>query len=113
MRGTNPSNRVDGWGVIEQYVAAAIDLSIDEARKEQRALKVSSLNTLCQRAFGNHRGDAAIGNFDSKPVRQTGVGHYMTADKREAVHSVSVTLERWGGASGLRPRRAATPSSIR
>ena len=46
-------------------------------------------------------------------VDQTRVGEHPAVDECERHHSVSVTLLRCGGASGLKPRASARLEAIR
>lgn len=112
MRSADAGDRLHCWRVVEQYVSAAIDLRINKPWQEQSAIEIAPFNCLFELVFRDHRRNPTSGDFDREPIRQTRVSHDPTADECEVAHRVSVTFVRCGGASGLRPRRAATLSSI-
>ena len=100
---------LDGAHVVEEHAAAAIDLHVDEARREQ-ALDRAALDARRRDRSPATRRDAAVLDDDRAAVaharrRRPGAG------ERNASSRVSVTLLRWGGWSGLRPRRQRRASA--
>ena len=106
MGARHDPQRVDRGVIVEHHPAAAIDLKIDQPRRDHAALQPRDLG-----AFRHIRHDAD----DAPPLDQQrlardpgpaveNLGPEISAQR----HTVSVTFLRWRGASGLMPRSAAT-----
>src|SRR6185437_1724091 len=97
--------------IIEQDTAASVDLAIDEAGQQDPARQVVD--------FGVRRG--ARRKFQNPAVLDDHRGVVAPALRREHAcvgergghQTVSVTLARWGGWSGSRPRAIASAFTAR
>ncbi len=95
---------VDRRAVVEQDVAAAIDLRVDEARHEPAATEIDPGPIARKLGQGHPAGDPP--GFDQERAAvQFPIGEDQPgADKSGPRHNVRVTLARCGGRSGSRPR---------
>ena len=114
VRGTDRADRLDARPVIEQDAAAAIDLQVDEARYEHRA------GAFRQHCPGRHvvaPDDpfhlAVVDHECGMVVPACAVENASPGDCVALRHTVSVTLRRRAGASGLRPLRRDSASRNR
>lgn len=97
--------------VVEQHAATTIDLDVDEARQQGGATQIHTCVRLSNtRIVGRHdRLDLHARQQDNQPILQAVVGeHACIAQRlnRGSIHvqTVSVTLFKCGGKSGLWPR---------
>src|SRR5262249_42737739 len=114
MRGADGADRLDARRVVEKHAATAIHLQVDEAGQQQSAIEVVGLGGAAARIMRRqHVDDVPL--FDEYALAAyEGVGtQHPPVDQREAHHSVSVTLRRLGGVSGLCPRASDSSLAIR
>ena len=97
---------------VDQGAAAAVDLNIDESRREQPSAEVA-LHAASRPLFMSNDGLYARPVQDERPiVEKMGAIEQARAGQHEH-HTVSVTLRKWRGLSGSRPNRRATASTRR
>ena len=114
MRSADAADRFRIRRIIEQHAAAAVDLAVDEAGCEKGTAQI-----VCRQA-GQARIDSGDDSGDPVAVDQhcattfdAGRRQYARIDQRRRHHTVSVTLRRCGGMSGLRPRLSASALAAR
>jgi hypothetical protein len=105
MRLRDGADALDAGLVVEQHIAAAIDLRVDKAGQQRAAAQIDALIAVGHIAGRGKAQDPPVRDQQRlmlhDPVRQ----HDMRAKKRSRPgHNVRVTLLRWGGLSGLQPR---------
>jgi hypothetical protein len=106
VRLSDGPDAVDGANVVVENAAAAIDLNVDEAGSEQ-TLDPAAFDARAEIALMRDTEDAAAIDHHGtavehmRPVEDAGSG------ERDGHQTVSVTLRRRGGLSGLRPRARA------
>ena len=111
MRGADGADAVEVGVVVQHHPAAAVHLQVDEPRRQHPAAEPHPRagGRLVRRHDRRHAAvlDQERGSrVQPRPVEDRGAFE----DRR---HSVSVTLRRWGGVSGLNPRRRASASMKR
>lgn len=96
--------------VVEQRAAATIDLHIDEAGQQPATAQINLLGGLAQlrRCIGQQRADAAVLDHHRQIIAEFVAGKDAGIAQDRCHHTVSVTLFRCGGRSGLKPRRSAS-----
>ena len=103
--------------VVEQHIAAAVDLHVDEARRQPSARRqlVDRASPPAARAAARSRDALALDQHragrDARPCRRT-----RSRRRRRAVcvgHRVRVTFCRWRGRSTSMPSRSASCTSKR
>ncbi len=99
--------------VVEQHPPTAVDLDVDEAGQQQAAPEVALAGGRRQLRGRANRHDAVAAQADGEALLETPIGHHPAIDQNDVHHTVSVTLLRWGGWSGSRPRARASPSAKR
>src|ERR1700677_4001994 len=108
------SNGVGRWGVVEQNVAAAVDLDVDEARRKPRvaALQFTDWDSSWDLAAWNDCGDrVAIDQYRRVLMRNDAIENMTRRDGMNAcAHRVRVTFCRCRGRSISAPRNAARPT---
>ncbi|MNV20764.1 hypothetical protein D3C71_1116850 [compost metagenome] len=110
MTGNHGAQRIHIGLIVEQRTAAAVDLGVDEARHQPATAQIHLLiGSSNRRIIRSHdRNDAVVLDHDGNVVTE------VLADKNAAIaqygfhQTVSVTLFRCGGRSGLLPRRSAS-----
>ena len=100
----------DGRLIIEEHAAAAVDLHVDEARREQ-ALDAPHPHAGGQVGVLHDGTDAAVVDDHRLPFAEVRTVEDPRAGEREGHQRVSVTFVRCGGRSGSRPRARATASA--
>src|SRR4051794_6269491 len=112
MGGRDGPDSFDCRNLVEENIAAAIDLQIDKTWREPRAIRQSAEGKPC-RQIGprHHRGD--LRSFDDDggiSVQASAVKQAVRRDRmpRRMSHRVRVTLFKWRGRSTSVPRNAAT-----
>ena len=110
MRRGDGGDAFRGAFVVEQHAAAAIDLHVDEARREQ-PLHAPSGGIGGNVAIGHHGGDLLVGNDDAVAIDDAHAVENPGAGQGNAHYRVSVTFIRCGGWSGSRPRARASVSA--
>src|SRR5690606_28168260 len=116
VRAADGVDRLGTGVVVEQHAAATVDLHVDEARQQPAAAEVAHLAGLDPRlALGHQRLDAAAAVDQHRHVVMEAVVQQDAAVHQGlgGHHTVSVTLLRCGGTSGLCPRRSASASTAR
>jgi len=109
MRRANAADRVDARGIVEQHATAAVDLAVDETRQQIISAKIARVRIEHARIrVRDDRCDDALVDQHRDIVAETIDRQHACVDERRRHHTVSVTLLRCGGASGLRPRRTAS-----
>ena len=112
MRGGDGANAFDRRHVVEQDVAAAIDLHVDEAGREPCAIRQVA-QSACATATsfaGRDRDDAcALDDDRGVAVNDGAVEHIIRCDGvlRRRAHRVRVTFCKWRGRLTSSPRRSA------
>src|SRR5262249_44284519 len=114
VRGKNGSNARRRWRIVEENIAPAIDLQIDESWGEPGAFR-----QIFERDFaGNigapdNRGNLAVFDQDRTVLAHGGsVEHGVSGNgKRLARHRVRVTFCRWRGLSASTPRSFANSTA--
>ena len=96
--------------VVHQRAAAAVDLNVDETRRENSAAEIDFAAAAGTLRVGRDAGDAGAVDDDGVVVEETLAVEDPRADQRRH-QIVSVTLCRLRGWSGLRPRRRDTASA--
>jgi hypothetical protein len=109
MRRADPPQRFRIRRIVEQHAAAAVDLAIDETRQQDRALQVVRIVRALQcLVLGHDLDDASRFHQHRDALFDPAIGEDTAIDQGKTVtHTVSVTLFRCGGTSGLCPRRNA------
>lgn len=110
MRTGNRVQRLDVGRVVEQRAATAIDLYIDEAGQQPATAQIHLLvgRTQLRRRVGQQRADVAVFDHHRKIIAELIAGKNAGIAQDGCHHTVSVTLFRCGGRSGLKPRRSAS-----
>ena len=95
--------------VVEQRTAP-IDLHVDEAGQQPAAAQVHLLGSVAQLrcGVGQQRADATLFDHHSQIVAEFIACQDAGIAQHGCHHTVSVTLFRCGGRSGLKPRRSAS-----
>ena len=89
MRLGDAAQAVDAGLVVEQHVAAAVDLGVDEAGHEVAALQVDRLRALGRRAR-QHGDDVAVFDDDADVFLETALGeHGAVVEGEGAGHGVT------------------------
>ncbi len=114
MRGADAADRFCIRCIIEQHAAAAIDLAVDKAGCEKGTAKiVYRYTTQARIACGDDIDDpVAVDQYGAVGFDADWRQH-ARIDQRRCHHTVSVTLRRCGGMSGLRPRWSASALAAR
>ncbi|CUX23287.1 hypothetical protein AGR7B_Cc270066 [Agrobacterium deltaense RV3] len=91
--------------VIEHHAAAAIDLKVDEAWRNEQSFRVDDFGVCWHGYAVNNVGNVAITGHERFAIVPRGAIENAGADKcLAAAHWVSVTFFNATGASGLKPR---------
>ena len=116
MRGSDRGNTFRRRVVVEQDVAAAIDLDVDKAGREPGPLgELAPRDRGGQVAPRDQPGNGGALDDDRAAAMQRLTVEYGISDDRMPsgfLHRVRVTFCRWRGRSGSIPSRAASRTSI-
>ena len=114
VRGADGADRFDARCVVEEHAAAAVHLQVDEARQQQSAAQIVLLG---RPAAGvsrrQHIDDTPLLDEHALAAHEAVRAQHPPVDQCEAHQSVSVTLRRCGGASGLCPRASDNSFAMR
>ena len=123
MRAADLDDRIDARIIVEQHAAAAVDLRVDESGHEPLAFEIVDALLAVARAaacalglpllMAVHGLDTPGVEHDDAAFFEARIGQHAAVDQRQAHHSVSVTLLRCGGLSGLKPRAKASAVAMR
>jgi hypothetical protein len=114
MRRGDATHAVHIRRVVEQHPAAAIDLAVDESGRQHAPAEIVTLRFAHARiGIADDRGDVRAVDQHGKARSETGVGQHAAVDQGGWHQTVSVTLRRCGGTSGLRPRRSDSAFAAR
>src|SRR6185437_16617298 len=108
--GTDGANAFDVRLIIEQDTAASVDLAIDEPGQQDPAGQIAHFRVW--RDAGREFHDAAVLD-DHRVVAPALRREHACVGERGGHQTVSVTLARWGGWSGSRPRAIASAFTAR
>ena len=99
-------------GLVEQHAAAAVDLGVEEARRERAASEIPSRQVGGQRGRRHYIGDAGAVEQHPMGVEEALARENPGADEGVHPHQiVSVTLRSRLGRSGSQPRARETRSA--
>src|SRR6516225_9299962 len=112
MRVGDPGDGLDAWILVHQRAAAAVDLHVDESGGDEPAAEIALLIAARTLRVGREARDSRAVDDERVIVEETLAIKNPCADEN-LHHSVSVTLRRFRGLSGSRPRRRATASASR
>ena len=114
MCGADGADRLHARRIVEQHPATAIHLQVDEARQQQASAEVIGLRRAAARIIGRqHIDDAALLDEHTLAADEGIRAQHSTVQQGDAHQSVSVTLRRWGGASGSCPRVSDSAFAMR
>ena len=108
-----PADRRDAFRralVVEEHAAAAIDLDIDEARRQQTR-DAPHRGAGGNVGVGHHSGDLPVGDHDGAAIDDVRAVEDAGAGEGNGHHRVSVTFIRCGGWSGSFPRARDSASA--
>ncbi len=113
MRIADRAHALRGRRIVEQHAAAAIDLRIDEARRQHAALQTMHRQVARHHCLRHHVEDARAVDHDGVLRAPLGAVEDLRAcDREPGHHKVSVTFLRRGGVSGSKPRARAIRSTV-
>src|SRR5690606_22800308 len=94
----------------EQHPTRAIDLKIDKPGHQHAARQHDPLGIGRNLAGTDDAAHRPVGGKKRPPLVPDLAVEDRHSRYRKRAHSVAVTLRRWGGLSGLKPRRRASAS---
>ena len=114
MRLRDAEEARDGRPVVEENAAAAVDLKVDEARRQERAgRQFDDVRRLAADLRRDDVDDAVVRDDDRRAIAHPLAVEDRIGENRCRHYRVSVTFERLGGKSGSKPRRRASFSIAR
>ena len=116
MRGDDRGDPLHGRRVVEQDVAAAIDLDIDKAGRQPGTVRQPADRQRARQVTRQDQGadPAAFDDDGVVTVQDRAIEHRIGGDRVRsgAFHRVRVTFCRWRGRSGSMPSRSARRTII-
>src|SRR5690606_15472581 len=99
--------------VVGQRAGATIDLRVDEAGQQEVSAKVDLLRAPGRMPTLRHRSDVRTAGHHGQAFLHACIRQDSSIDKRDGHYSVSVTLDRCCGWSGLKPRATDSAFTMR
>ncbi|MNZ65913.1 hypothetical protein D3C78_841140 [compost metagenome] len=90
--------------IVEHHAAAAIDLEVDEARRNEQSFRIDNVGVWGYGHAVGYVANTAVTGHQHLAIVPPGAIENAGADKCLAAHWVSVTFFNATGASGLKPR---------